>query len=209
MHMKTNRQPAPTHKRPYRQSERAQAAARTAEAILDAFTEFFATRWFDEITLAMIAEKAEVTVPTILRHFGSKQGLVQALQEREIRVRREVATGDIAAAVGFLIDDYETLGDLVMRQLAQEDRVPEIRRMTDYGRAVHREWITKVFAPWLDPLPDDRREWRIDQIVAVLDVYVWKLLRRDRGRSPAEVAQFMESALHAVLGMEPRQGEPA
>jgi hypothetical protein len=41
-----------------------------------------------------------------------------------------------------------------------------------------------VFAPFLDGLEGAGRRRRLAQIVAVCDVYVWKLLRLDAGLSP-------------------------
>ena len=54
---------------------RAAAAAETAEKILDAATHLFAENVIAEITLADIAERSGVTVQTILRRFGDKDGV--------------------------------------------------------------------------------------------------------------------------------------
>src|SRR5215207_7199490 len=80
-------------KRVYRQSARALAAEATGERILDAFDSQFRKRWFDEIRLEGVAREAGVTIQTVIRRFGAKEGLLDAMHQRlggEIRQRREV-----------------------------------------------------------------------------------------------------------------------
>jgi len=195
-------------KRTYRQSARAEAAEATAARILDAFAAALRERWFDEIRLDDIAREAGVTVQTVIRRFGSKEGLLDAMHERlgsEIRQRREVAAGDAAGAVASIVEDYEQVGDLVIRSLAQEDRYPAVKAMTDIGRAMHREWIERAFAPWLEPMAADARRRASDALVVAGDIYVWKLLRRDMGRPLAEYRALVETMCAAALGLSPER----
>src|SRR5215813_10464007 len=126
--------------RPYRMLARAEAAAATAERILDAAIELFWERPTDQISLDEVARRASVTVQTVIRRFGGRDGLFAAASEREAeRVRRqrdEAPVGDVAAAVKVLVEHYETMGDRVLRLLAEEDRVPGLRAI---GRASCRE----------------------------------------------------------------------
>jgi AcrR family transcriptional regulator len=57
---------------------RAEAAAARGERILDAAEAAFDELPFDEITLAVIAERAGVSAQTIIRRFGGKEGLFLA-----------------------------------------------------------------------------------------------------------------------------------
>ena len=190
-------------KRAYRQSARALAAEATAERIVDAFEAQMQQRWFDEIRLDDIARAAEVTTQTVIRRFGNKEGLLEALQERIGKVvgeRRDVPEGAVDAAVASLIEDYEQHGDIVMRVLAQEDRFPACRAVTDVGRRGHRMWIAKAFAPWLTPMAPAARQRAEDALVVAGDLYVWKLVRRDMRRPIAEYRDIMETMLAAALG---------
>lgn len=190
-------------RRAYNQGARARAAEQTAERILDAFARRIRDDWFEEITLEQIARDAEVTVPTVVRRFGGKDGLLDAVKQRvasEIHERRRIAPGDIAGALAVLVEDYEAAGDLVMRVLAQEERHAPFRAMTDAGRASHRAWIAAVFSPWLEPLPEEARRDRLDTLVVATDLYTWKLLRRDMGRSAAETRILMQSLAEGILG---------
>ena len=66
------------HRR-YVQAARAEAAADTARRILEAFLARLMTQWFDQITLDRVADDAGVTVQTVVRRFGGKDGVVGEL----------------------------------------------------------------------------------------------------------------------------------
>ena len=188
--MKSARVPA---SRPYRMVARAQAAAATADRILDAAVELFWERPA-EVSLEDVARHAGVSVQTVIRRFGSRDGLLAAAAEREAeRVRRqrdEAPIGDPAGAVRVLFDHYEALGDRVLRLLAEEDRLPGLGEIAGRGRALHRDWCARVFASALAGRTGVERDRRLAQLVALCDVYTWKLLRRDAGlsRRQAELA---------------------
>jgi AcrR family transcriptional regulator len=167
--------------RPYTMVARAEAAAATAERILDAAVEVFWDLPTDQISLDEVGRRAGVTVQTVIRRFGGREGLLAAAVEREsdrIRSQRlQAPVGDVTSAVHVLTDHYEALGDRVLKMLADEDRIPGLRKIADRGRAVHREWCERVFAPALSGVPSADRARRLAQLVAVCDVYTWKLLR--------------------------------
>jgi hypothetical protein len=76
--------------------------------------------------------------------------------------------------------------------------VPVIRELTDAGRAVHLAWVEDTFARWL-PRPRAARRRRVAQLVALMDLYVWKVLRRDRGLSKIETEVAMREMVTALL----------
>ena len=133
--------------RSYRMSARADAAEATGERILDSAVELFWERPTDQIPLDEVASRAGVSVQTVIRRFGSKDGLLAAAVEREaarVGAQRDLApTGDVAGAVNVLVDHYEELGDRVLRLLAEEDRIPGLREIADRGREYHRQWCSK------------------------------------------------------------------
>jgi AcrR family transcriptional regulator len=173
-------------RRPYRMVVRAQAAARTAERILDAAVEVFFEEPTASISLDEVARRAEVTVQTVIRRFGSRDGLMAAAAEREserVREEREVPPGDVDSAVRVLVDHYERTGERVLRMLAEEARSVALRGIAEQGRRMHREWCEAVFAPALLGLSAAERARRLAQMVAVCDVYTWMLLRGQSGLS--------------------------
>ncbi|WP_054530378.1 TetR/AcrR family transcriptional regulator [Erythrobacter sp. SG61-1L] len=196
--------------RGYRQSARAKAAEETGNRILDAFLAHLQAQWFDEIRLDDVAKEAGVTVQTVIRRFGGKEGLLKATSDRmqeEIVGDRAPAAQDVGRAVDTLIGEYEAVGPLMMRLLSQEDRYPAIRIMADRGRATHREWVGDVFARWLPKVPAEKREYVHDRLVIALDLYVWKLLRADMGRSVEQLRKAMLEMAADALDLEPGELE--
>ena len=189
-------------KRSYNQTARAEAAEATAARIVDAFHEFLQTDWYDDISLDRVAKAAGVTVPTVLRHFGTKEGILEGVRskmEREIDERRVAPSGNIVAIVDGIVNDYEASGDMILKVLALEDRLPALKELADYGRAQHRQWLSQSFAPQLAGKAPTEVEWTLDSLMGAVDVYVWKVLRKDRGRSPPETAQIMCRLVKGIL----------
>ena len=189
--------------RPYRMGARAEAAAATRRRILEAALGQLGGRYYDEVALADVAREAGVTVQTVLRLFGSKEGLAEAATALGVeRVRAErwsAAPGDLRAAVRGLLAHYEAWGEKSLRFLAQEGRVPAMRRVTDAGRALHHEWVDHVFAPWLARKGGASRARLRARLVAVTDVYVWKIFRRDLGLEPQAAEATLRELVAAVV----------
>jgi AcrR family transcriptional regulator len=182
---------------------RAEAAAATAQRILDAAVEVFWALPTDEISLDEVARRAGVAVQTVIRRFGGREGLLAAAVEREsekIRKRRlQAPVGDVARAVHVLNDHYEEHGDRVLKMLAEEDRIPELRNIADRGRAVHREWCERIFAATLSATRNADRARRLAQLVAICDVYTWRLLRRQAGLTRRETEQAVVELLNPLI----------
>lgn len=193
-------------RRPYRMGARAEAAAETRRRILDAVIGLHMERYYDQISLDDVAGRAGVTVQTVLRRFGSKDRLIDAASEevrgRVLGQRGEAPVGDVAGAVKNLLDHYEEWGDSALRLLTQEDRVPAFRKATYAGRALHREWVERTFAPLLAERTGEARERLLAQLVAVCDVYVWKVLSRDLGLSREQTELALIEMIVALKGEE-------
>ena len=71
-----------TGTRVYEMRSRADAAAATGERILDAAEALFWELPLDQISLDEVARRAEVSVQTVIRRFGGKDGLIDAAAER-------------------------------------------------------------------------------------------------------------------------------
>src|SRR5215218_9961518 len=132
--MKDERAETP-QRRPYRMRARAEAAAVTGRRILEAVMELHMECFFDQVSLEDIAERSGVTVQTVIRRFGSKERLIEAAAEegksQVVRQRDQAPVGDVEGAAKNLVDHYEEWGDGVLRLLAQEERVPALRAITD------------------------------------------------------------------------------
>jgi AcrR family transcriptional regulator len=196
-----------TPSRGYRMAARARAAAQTGRDILAATAALWRERPIDEITLAAIAERAGVSVRTVIRRFGSREGVIAACIEADaagiIAARGQAEAGDVDGALAVLLAHYERDGDAVLRTLAVEETVPEARAIVQAGRAGHREWCARVFGPHLPAPADGAYGTRLDAFVAATDLYAWKLLRRDLGRSPGETAGVIRTLVDGLLSLPP------
>lgn len=188
--------------RPYAMTTRAASTEETRRRILNSTLALSAEKLTLEIVLADVAERAGVTTQTILRHFGSRDGLLDAATEvarAEIVKERLTPGGDVSAAVTVVVDHYEERGDFVMRMLGQEDSDPRVHSVVALGRTVHREWVETTFQPQLDRVPTVDREAAADLLTVATDIYAWKLLRRDRDLGRAETEQRMRRLVHAIV----------
>lgn len=194
--------PGKARPRPYEQTARAESARLTGQRILEAFLARLMAQWYDEITLGRVAADAGVTVQTVVRRFGGKEGLlagaVDVLAE-QINADRATPPGDIDAVVRALYADYERTGDPVVRLVALESRQPVLKPFTDIGRGYHRAWLAKAFAPSLEPLSSGDRERALDALYVVTDVHAWRLLRREMGRGVQASQAITRSLIAATL----------
>jgi len=175
-------EPSPP-KRPYRMTARADGAAATRERLLAAAWRHFSTRPYEDIRLSQIAADADVTPQTLHTQLGSKEQLFTAVALhwglQEMARRDEAPVGQVREAIKILFDRYEANGETVLRMLSEEERIPAVRRITDAGRAYHRDWAARTFQPLLRGLRGRARERRLTAIVIATDLLVWKLLRHD------------------------------
>lgn len=183
-------------------ANRSIAVARTRKRILRATMELAVEKLTVEIVLADVAARASVTVQTILRHFGSRDGLFAAAVEfasQAIAAEREAPVGDVPEAMRVLVDHYEARGDWVTSLLGQAAHDERVKGVTDIGKRVHRDWIEQVFAPQLHAEPAAGRPAVADLLAVATDVYVWTLLRRDRGLSREQTEERMNQLVNAIL----------
>ena len=188
-------------RRRYRMGSRAVTSAETGRRILRAVIDLHIRYFHDQITLDAVAERAGVTVQTVLRRFGSRDRLIAAAgryAESEVLEQRNAAPkGNIRGALENLLDHYEQWGTRVLRLLAQENRVPQLRTIADRGRRLHYAWVDRTFGPFTR-----QRSGRLRRaaLITLTDVYVWKVLRRDLRLSRTETATVLDAAVRAALG---------
>ena len=108
--------------RSYHMTARAEAAEQTERNILAAAVALWREHSPEQITLAMIAERSGVTVQTVIRRFGSKEGVIAACIERDAAglhaERQKMPAGDVASQVLLeivvLADDTDFPGSTTM-----------------------------------------------------------------------------------------------
>src|SRR3954462_9253606 len=160
--------------REYRQDLRAQQTqANTDRIVSTAVALVKKTRRTADITLDDVSRDAGVTVRTILRRFGSRDGVLEAafaeIKQEFKGYRAPTPPGDVDAAVRTLLDQYERIGDLNIRALEQEHQLPLLHRSLTGARRSHREWLEHTFQPQLDRVPSRERASRLTALYAATD----------------------------------------
>ena len=179
---------------------RGRQAAATRQRILDAARGLFDDR-SSGFTLQNVAAAADVSVQTVLRAFASKEALiVAAIGTFRDRADTFEVPRSPAEAVSQLFDDYEQIGDRVIRMLAEEHQVAGFADVARQGRERHRAWVEAAFAPELAGRTTRERRHTLVALAAATDVYIWKLLRRDLGLGRAESQSAVTRLVRGALG---------
>ena len=189
-------------KRPYRMTARAEAAQATGNAILDAARSAFGELPYDRVTLKAVAAQSGVTVQTVIRRYGSKDQLFEAVgrseRERITRSRTVSDDADLETALRTLVDHYEEDGDFILHLVTQEHHSAVVREAVEEGRQVHRHWIERHCGQVLSGTSGPERQRRIHAAIAATDLGTWKLLRRDLDLSRGEVEATMLALLNGM-----------
>jgi AcrR family transcriptional regulator len=195
---------AHAERRPYRMGARAEAAEATVRRVLDVAVLLFTDNPFDDVSLERVAAEAGVTKRTVLRRFGSKEALfgeaMTVARDAMIAHRQEAPIGDITGAVANVVGQYERWGTNRLRLLEQEDRIPLIADWVKGGRAWHASWVERVFAPQLKGLRGSERKRRHAALVALTDVYTWRLLRLDQKLSRSDTERTLVDLITRLQG---------
>jgi AcrR family transcriptional regulator len=190
--------------RQYDMSARAEAAEVTVRRVIDVAVRLFTDHSYEDVSLERVAGDAGVTKRTVLRRFGSKEALfgeaMSAAREEMIAHRQEAPIGDVAGSVANVVGQYERWGMNRLRLLEQEDRIPLIAEWVQGGREWHWDWVERVFAPQLEGLRGGERKRRRAALVALTDVYTWRLLRLDLHLSRADTERTLVDLIHRLDG---------
>lgn len=189
--------------REYKQVERARAQERTREALITAATdEFFEGNWL-KTSLDSLSRRAGVTRQTLLRHFGSKDGLLmQSLMRGASQVRDQrwsTPTTDIPGAVENVIKHYEEWGERSVRIGAWQRGPTVLALFANAARQIHYDWVEHAFAPWLEPLEEETRARRQAILIVLCDVQTWWILSNDLGLPRNEVHAILTDQVERAL----------
>jgi AcrR family transcriptional regulator len=204
-------------KRTYVMTARSAKAEATRRRICESVIGLYRERSFNDFTLDDVAARAGTTVQTVLRAFKSKDNLVvEALDRLTRRDSPDMAgrpggfmpspPGDVAAAVASIYDVYETIGDLVIRNLSEEARNPALKPTLELGRKNHRIWVKEVFAPQLKACGGSARNQLFQCLIVATDVYVWKVLCRDQRLSRPMAEAVVRQMIAALTSKEKSDG---
>ncbi len=189
--------------RTYRQTVRAEKQERTRQALLDAAEDaFFSGRW-EQISLTEMAAGARVTKQTLLRHFSSKEGLLeQAMARGRRRVRDQrwrAPAHDLPGAVDNLLDHYEEVGERALKIAAASGGGDAMVETGHIARQLHYDWVEHAFGAWLKQRRGRARTRDRAALIALCDVHTWWLLSHDLGLPRYEVRATLIRAIKGLL----------
>jgi AcrR family transcriptional regulator len=183
---------------------RAQAQQRTREALLEAAVEELTQGHWESVSLATLAARAKVTKQTLLRHFGSKDGLLmQAMASSATEMleqRWSAPQGDIKGAVENVLDHYEAWGERSRRVGAWLENGPSaLANISQIARQVHYNWVDYAFAPQLEQLHGEDPATRRAALIVLCDVQTWWLLSHDLGFERSKVIATLTDAIERLF----------
>lgn len=190
------------NKRKYEMSARADAAAQTADRIVDAMLARLSSTPYEHVRVEDVAADAGVTGQTVIRRFGTKAALMNATVERELgriaAAREAAAQASPAETIRELVVHYERYGALILKTYSEAPLVPGLPEIAARGRAFHVDWCRRAFAlnPALSPA---EHALRIAQIIAICDATTWRILRIDGGLDAAQTERAIRELLMPLL----------
>lgn len=191
--------------RKYDSSKRKAQAEVRRKHILQCSARVISDATDDEFRLEDVAQAAGVSVQTILRAFGSKDGLMVATLETEapdavdFTAFANIEVNDLDTFVRTVFSVYDKIGDLVIRALADEHRSPVFQKSLDVGRMYHKDWVSQVFAPNIERRPPEERQVLFHALLTATDIYIWKILRRDEALSLEDSVATVTFTLKALI----------
>ena len=189
-------------RRAYDMTNRGHRAGGTRRRIAEAALVLFMERDYDDVSLNEIARAAGVSHQTVLNHCESKAGVLLAagevFSEQISDLEADAVPGDVTSVVRTTCARYEVLGDANARWAAMSTRAPEVAEGLARGRLAFQAWLEEVLGEHLPADDADERRRVLLGLHAALDVFTWKLLRRDLGLS---IEQTEVQLTDLVLGV--------
>ncbi len=183
-------------------SARSDSVHATGTRILDAALRLYAAHPVDQIRLESIAAGADVSVPTIVRRYGGKAGVIVALVTRELAQladrRAAHAEDPIEAIVADLVEHYERYGLLILKVYSESPLVEGLAEVAAQGREYHIDWCRQTFAERVHGDAATRSR-RLAASVAVCDATTWRILRYDGGLDSGETCAALRELLDPVI----------
>ena len=199
-------------RRPYRSARRLGQLDATRQAILAAARRVFRERGYAGATIAAIAAEADLAVPTVYKHFGTKRRLLLDLIDATINVRvppqlaalldQPTPRARLAALARMCVDLASGAPDVVSVALNASVRDPELgamfRQMAE-GRRRSAALIAKSLATEGSIRPDVSEERARDIMFALAGPELYEVLVVRFGWSDDQFETWLSSTLAASL----------
>jgi AcrR family transcriptional regulator len=188
--------------RTYRSTARTAAREHTRERIVTATAELHREFGILDTTHAMVAERADVSIPTVYNHFPTRDDLVKACGTHVAAGAPSLALPELesagslasraAALVRAVFDLHAYYAPWFVRIVHEASKVPELARTLEEQRIALQSLLARLFRARVDPAVAGLAE-------ALIDFSTWKTLVVDRAipRARAE-AILRDTLVHLV-----------
>ena len=201
-----------TSRRPYRSARRQIQLDATREAILQAARRLFRERGYGQTTITSIAAEADLAVPTVYKHFGTKRRLLLDLIDATINTRvrpqleavleRTTPRAQLAALARMCVDLASGAPDVVSMALNASVVDPELgvmfRQMAE-GRRRSAALIARSLAAEGSLRPGVSEERARDVMFALAGPELYDMLVVRFGWSDVDFEAWLSSTLAASL----------
>lgn len=126
---------------------------KTAQRILDAAADLFASQGYDGTSLRQIAQGTGITEPALYNHFASKQALYEAVLHRGLNPMAQALAEHIDGASR--LRDYTELPAIMTDLLLEHPQMAALFQQAMQGDA--NSLGTQLVAAWLERLFDEGR----------------------------------------------------
>jgi AcrR family transcriptional regulator len=205
----------------YHSPRRADAAAATRSAILEAARELFLTGGYAATTVPQIARAARVAVPTVYTSTGGKADILAALLGPAVgdpavaeSLAALQASDDPDEVIRILAEGirltHERHWDTIIRLFPQAQSEPAAAQVYERILAEYQEALGRAAAK-LDRLGALRAGVSVTDALDLLWLYLgggsWMALCRDRGWSLERARDWLtDAAITALIGTRPAPG---
>ncbi|MFJ3672435.1 TetR/AcrR family transcriptional regulator [Streptomyces sp. NPDC090106] len=204
-------------RRPYRNDRRAEAAAVTRAAILDAALRLFVEHGYAKVTISDIAREAGIAVPTVYASTGGKSAILTVLMNRGVDDPVVERTLD---GVRTAPDAHEAVARMTRGVRLDNERHLDVVQVMITAAAVERhveETLTQVAAAYRQALgvlseriaelgalrPGLSQERATDMLWFLLGLPSWTLFVAELGWSWDETEQWLARQATAALIADP------
>lgn len=187
-------------RREYRSQLREQQAEETRRRILDATVRVMA-RGLARMSIPAVAREAGVSVPTVYRHFGTKEELFAALyphmvyQAASERLRLPTSLEDFGPGLKEHFASLDSIGD-VERAAMASPAAREVRRANMPGRIARTRKLADSLVP---PGSSIDRERLTRLLVILTGTAAFRTWRDDLGASSEQAADDVAWAVRTLI----------
>ena len=190
----------------YHSPLREQQARETRARILDAAARVMATG-LATLSVPGVAREAGVSVPTIYRHFGTKQTLVAAVYPHLVkragldRLIPPESMGELLDGMRAYVERVESFDDLARAAMASP-AAEEARRVSLPGRFEMMRKVASTIAP---DLQDSEKDRVARLLLVITGSWALRMWRDHLGLSVEEVADEIEWVIRAAVAATARE----